>query len=155
MKKYIFLCITLLPLIFLGCIANSNEPSENYSVSGNLIYEGAPLPNATISLDNRVDLTAQSNSNGEFSIKNVPRGDYTITAEKSNPDGSFLEKSSEISVTQDITIESFILPKGVKLLDPTEINATSMQLIWNATNANDFREYKLYKHTSSGLDETT
>jgi len=30
-----------------------------------------------------------------------------------------------------------------------------MSLNWNKTDALDFREYKLYRHTTSGLDETT
>ncbi len=30
-----------------------------------------------------------------------------------------------------------------------------MEIYWNKTDANDFREYKLYMHSTSGLDETT
>lgn len=155
MNNFILIFISIILLTLGGCKDNTSNPTGNYSVSGKLIYDGSPLPDATVSLDNRIDLTTQSNSGGEFSINNVPGGDYNIIVEKTNPDGSFIKKSDDISVTDDIFIESLILPKGVNLFEPTNISATSMQLIWTSTDANDFREYKLYRHTSSGLDETT
>jgi len=153
-----FLTIILLSsaiLVMFSCSEETTKPTGNYSVSGKVIYEGQPLPDATISLNKRLELTVQSNSDGDFTITNVPAGDYTLTAEKINNDGSFLARSSAISVEDDILITSLILPKGVILLDPLNITATSMQLIWNPTDANDFREYKLYRHISSGLDENT
>ena len=52
-------------------------------------------------------------------------------------------------------IESLILPKGVQIFEPENIGPNSMEIKWSATDANDFREYKLYRHISSGLDETT
>jgi hypothetical protein len=155
MKKYIVLLVTILLLTIMGCKENSTEPTGNYSVSGKIMQEGKPLPNASVSLDKRIDLTAQTNSDGEFSIDNVPKGEYTLSVEKTNSDGSFISKSSELSVTDDIFIQSLLLPKGVKMLEPTEVSANSMHLSWTSTDANDFREYKLYRHTSSGLDENT
>lgn len=155
MKTFIFLLATILLLTVTGCKNNSTEPSGNYSVSGKIIHEGKPLPNATVSLDKRDDLTTQSNSDGEFTIANVPKGDYTLNAEKTDTDGSFITRSLEVSVTDDVTIESLLLPKGVKMFEPTKVSATSMHLYWTSTDANDFREYKLYRHTSSGLDENT
>ena len=154
MRK-LFLILFIFFLATIGCKDNSTDPAGNYSVSGKLVYSGKPLPNATVSLDNKADLTTQSNSDGDFAIKNVPKGDYTLNVEKTNSDGSFISKSSELSVSNDIVIESLSLPKGVIILDPTEVDANSMHISWTSTDANDFREYKLYTHTTSGLDENT
>ena len=94
-----FLTIILLSsaiLVMFSCSEETTKPTGNYSVSGKVIYEGQPLADATISLNKRLELTVQSNSDGDFTITNVPAGDYTLTAEKINNDGSFLARSSNI-----------------------------------------------------------
>ena len=149
-----FLIIILL-LTIIGCKDKTTNPDEIFSVSGKLIYEGKPLADAEVSLDKRADLTTQSNSEGNFSIKNVPKGNYTLDVEKTYSDGSYISKSSDLSVTNDVVIESLLLPKAVLLLTPTEVGATTIHLAWTSTDANDFREYKLYRHITSGLDENT
>ena len=155
MKRLFLILLPTTLLLIISCSEDNINPTGNYTVSGKVIYDGQPLAGATVSLDKRIDLTVQSNSTGDFIISNVPGGDYTLNAEKINNDGSFMTRSSEISVTEDILINSLILPKAVRLFEPKNITATSMELSWNSTDANDFREYKLYRHISSGLDETT
>jgi len=155
MKKSI-LILTILALILLtGCKNNSTDPSGSYSVSGKVYNNGQPLPDATISLDKKANYTSQTNSAGEFTIKNVPKGDYSLDVEKTNADGSFLSKTSSIAVANDVYLASILLPKGVTILAPTNITSNSFHLAWTATDANDFREYKLYRAATSGLDETT
>lgn len=153
MKK-LFLLIAII-IAIMSCSEETTNPNATYSVSGKLMHNGNPLPNATISLNDQINLTSQSDANGEFLIKNVPKGDYNLSVNKTNSDGSFISKSSNISVQQDVIIESLILPKGVQIFEPENVGSNSMEIKWSATDANDFREYKLYRHISSGLDETT
>jgi hypothetical protein len=152
-KLLLIFCIT--NLYFASCNKNTTEPTVNNSVSGTIISNGVPVPQATVSLNKRVDLTTESDSTGHFSILNVPNGDYTLTVQKNNTNGSFQEKTSYITVNNDIILQAFLLPRAVKLELPNNIAGTSMSIYWNPTDANDFREYKLYRHLSSGLDENT
>lgn len=51
-----------------------------------------------------------------------------------------------------------MLPDPVVLNEPEierSLESNEVSLSWNKYQAADFREYKLYKHSSSGLDETT
>jgi hypothetical protein len=54
-----------------------------------------------------------------------------------------------------MTLGHLILPVGVQLLPPENISDITLDLSWTLTDAADFREYKVYRHTSSGLDEST
>jgi Carboxypeptidase regulatory-like domain/Carbohydrate binding domain/Fibronectin type III domain len=155
MKKSILVLNVLVFILLTGCKNNSTDPAGGYSVSGKVYNDGQPLPNATISLDKKENYTSQTNSAGEFTIKGVPKGDYSLYVEKTNTDGSFISKTSSITVSNDLYLESILLPKGVTISIPTNITANSFHLTWTSTNANDFREYKLFRATSSGLDETT
>ena len=114
-----------------------------------------PVANAKVSLNNRTDLSSQTAPSGNFSIFNVPDGNYTLSAEKTNSDSSFLATTSYVTVTKDVTLDPLILPKGVKMYSLSNPTSKSLTISWNPTNATDFREYKLYRHTTSGLDETT
>jgi len=54
-----------------------------------------------------------------------------------------------------MTVDNLILPTGVSIIDLQEITDKSIKIIWSKTDASDFREYKIYQHNTSGLDETT
>jgi hypothetical protein len=155
MKCSIQNIIAIALLILAGCKDNAAETLNSYSVQGTVITNGAPVHNATVSLNKRGDLTTATDSSGHFSLKSVPEGNYSLTVEKASTDGSFQSKTTNVSVTNDLSIKDLILPKGVKIQSPSEITANSSVLTWSPTDANDFREYKLYRHTSSGLDEKT
>ena len=48
----------------------------NYEMSGTVLcMAGLPIENATVVIDNKFSLT---NEHGEFSIKNIPAGAYTL-----------------------------------------------------------------------------
>ena len=85
----------------------------------------------------------------------MPEGVYTITAIKSFPEGNFVENTSNLTVTEDTKIDSLFLPKSVIMHQVEDITDESVNLSWSPTDASDFREYKIYRHITSGLDETT
>ena len=153
LKKIIILVYILL-LTILGCKDNPVNPNEKYSVSGKLICNGKSFAGATISLNERNNLTTQSNSEGSFNIKNIPKGHYTLSIDKTETDSSYVKKSFKITVTSDVFLDSNKVPKEVKLLIPQSVTSTSIDLRWNSTDAEDFKEYKLFKYTSPEFDST-
>jgi hypothetical protein len=154
MRKLILFFLIVL-LISIGCTEDSISPTENYSVSGNVLYKGNPVENAVVSIDDDKNLQTQTDEQGEYKFVNIPKGNYNITVSKSNDEGGFTERSTGITVENDVTVESLILPSGVKLYQPENVEDIKMLLKWSMIDANDFREYKIYQHLSSGLDETT
>ncbi len=152
--------ITLLG--FAGC-DESDEPTA-FTVSGFINYENAVIEQVTVSIDNNLDLTTSTDANGYFEISGVERGDYQLYV---NKEISFIsettnetvisssEKVVDISVNSDTEIESLRLPKAVFLYQARNITDTHADISWTPTDDTEFREYKLYRHSSSGLDEST
>jgi len=156
MRNYLNINVFLIILsILISCKENSTESEKFHKVSGTVIYNNVPMENATISLDRMINFTTTSNSSGYFEINNVPEDNYTLYAEKTFSNGSFIELGSEILVYDDVILNSLRLPKAVSMFDPINISSISLKLNWSTSDANDFREYKLYRHATSGLDETT
>jgi hypothetical protein len=155
MKTYIVAFI-LFVLFFMSCKKDTTITSNNKNtVSGKIVSNSIPVANATVSLNKQQNYSTQTDSNGSFSISNVPDGSYSLNINKINPDGTSQERTANITVTEDLTLQSLLLPRPIKILTPANITGTSMMVSWNSTDANDFREYKLYRHSSSGLDENT
>ena len=148
-------------VIFLGfitflasCLTNP-EKNTFYSVSGNLIMNGEPVANANIFIDGYSNLKTTSEDDGRFLIKEVPEGTQTIKINKSFNDSSHINFSKKIEVLSDLDLDSLLLPKPVLLHQITITTKTCISLFWDKSTASDFREYKVYRHFSSGLDENT
>lgn len=154
--------------VVLGCVAFagilciltscSRQPTDSdglYKVMGTVYHAGQPLVGATVSLDDAMNYTTETNQEGYFQISNVVEGNHEIRFSKSFDNGSFTTRTEDIIVVSDVDLSSLILPKAVVLYEITTITYSSATLSWSATDASDFREYKLYRHTTSGLDETT
>jgi hypothetical protein len=161
MKKYLIIFSILLYLFVSSCKEDPSNPTNptipagEYTVNGKLIYEGNPFPGATVSLDNRSDLTTRSDSQGEFSIVNVPEGEYELGVYKVYGDGAFITKSIELTVHDSVTVSPIIIARIVRLLNPIIVGSDLIKVIWNSTDATDFSDYKLYRHTNPDFDETT
>lgn len=148
--------ILIVATFFLSCSEDSTTPEKNvFTVSGYLMYDDKPLSSATISLDEKINYTTTSESDGSFKIADVPKGEYNLKIEKTFDNGSFLSKSTNLEVNDDVILDQFKLPLGVFLYDATNIIYSQATITWSATEANDFREYKLFRNLTSGLDENT
>lgn len=141
--------------LLISCKNNSTELEKFHKISGTVIYNNSPMDNAKISLDRIINFTTTSDSSGYFEINNVPEGNYTFYVEKTFSNGSFTELNSDILVNSEVILNSLRLPKAVSMFEPIGISSTSIKLYWSSSDASDFREYKLYRHPTSGLDETT
>lgn len=164
MKKYFWGVVVLLLLIAGSCKDKSTNPEDNehsgdhtkYTINGTLICNKIPLPNAMLSLKGvEIIKYAYSNSEGQFSIQNIPPGEYTLYVEKHFDDISFITSSFYIYVKKDTMIGILTIPKPLHFLEPVTINESSIKLIWSSTDATHFKEYKLYRKFYPNFDENT
>ncbi len=153
--KY-FIILIILGIIILGCSNETTDPNNGlYSISGKVSNSYGPVASAIVTVDKKLNWETTTSASGEFSISNVSSGDHTLYIEKKGQDEEFVEMNYPISVSTDLIINNLILPIPVRLYPPANITQTEMTILWNQTDAQDFREYKLYTKDSPGLDETT
>jgi len=147
--------ILLLVTFFVSCEDSSSAEPNRFSVEGTILYRGMPFENVRVTLNGSSLQTATTNANGLFKITDVPPGEHTLTSSRVFDDGTFIERSNTILVDGDIFLDPQVLPRAVQLYPPINTTDNSSHITWSPTDAADFREYKLYRHLSSGLDETT
>ncbi|WP_405246092.1 carbohydrate binding domain-containing protein [Cellulophaga sp. Asnod2-G02] len=161
-NKVLSYIIIIASISFFACEKSSdNEPT--FTVSGFTTYNGGKIEAVEVSIDNKFNLTALSDENGYFIISGISRGEHSLKMTKafdangsSNEESkSYSAKTIEIDVNQNTEINNLKLPKAVSLFDPNLTSESSVNLEWSKTDDDDFREYKLYRHNSSGLDEST
>ncbi len=153
----------LIVAIFLSCEDDGTSSQELHSVSGYVFYSDLPAENITVSIDGKINHMVRTNSDGYFNLAGVRPGDHQLTIRKNLTKShksaanvqSFSEKTYDISVYEDLVLNFLKLPKAVQLYDADAITSSSAELAWSPTDDDNFREYKLYKHNTSGLDETT
>jgi hypothetical protein len=155
MRNFRILCfLALSAMLFAGC--QKEEKSTIFSVSGYLKMNDMPVSGATLIIDELEQYKATSDANGYFHIDNVSQGIHKLKAEKKYSDNTYILKSSDLDVNTDISLDNLILPNPVSIVDLTlDSTNNKVTIRWNKSLAEDFREYKLYSHNTSGLDETT
>lgn len=149
-----FLNIFFLLTILCACDKDSDEISDVITIEGTVQTNSSVIPNATVIIDSKINWSTKTDENGYFKIEDVTKGEHQLMISKNFDEGSFIEKSYEINSAVDIVLNILTLPNPVSLNEP-EINLNSIKLNWNSSQADDFREYKVYRKTDSGLDETT
>ncbi len=147
--------VILYVLFIYSCSETSTNLTDTFTVKGVVMSAGLPVENATISIDSMYNYTTTSNSNGSFEIKDVSKGDHQLKMEKKNSDNSFTQQTIDIGVYSDVVLNNLILPKPVRLYDSVSVEENTITIRWSPSDAEDFREYKLYRHTSAGIDENT
>ncbi len=158
MKKSLLLFFGLAFLV-LSCNKEKESSIETaLTVSGYLNNGKSPVANAIIDIDDLVQYQVASNTEGFFEIKNVTSGSHKLNYKVGSDEGSFSKITETIEINDDLFLDSRTLPNPVTLYDPeiqNNLESNNVTLFWNKYIGTDFREYKLYKHSSSGLDETT
>jgi len=148
--------IYILVLIIFTIISCKETDDGLHSVSGFLYIKNKPVIDATVSLDEMIQYSTKTNSQGYFKIDNISTGQYQLKAAKISADSSFVIKSYDIDVNTNINLDSIILPNPVAIENCTLDSSTNkVTIAWSKSSAKDFREYKVYSHPTSGLDETT
>lgn len=152
--------IPFLLIILFVCIACSSDDSGgNFTISGFVTYDDVAADQVEVSVDDKFNLTTTTNSDGYFQITGVSQGEHILTASKTingnDESSTFSEKSYTLSINEDTELNELRLPKAVELFSVNSIDITQAEISWSLTDDPEFREYKLYRHNSSGLDETT
>ncbi len=155
MKK---LSLLIFAISLTCCDSEKEVATGTLTVSGVLTNGTVPVANATVDIDDLVQYQVRSDVNGFFEIENVSSGSHTLNYEISSDNGAFSKVTDPLEINGNLFLDSLMLPDPVMLNNPEvqrSIESNEISLSWNKYQASDFREYKLYKHSSSGLDETT
>jgi hypothetical protein len=154
MRCLLFLLI-FAAIVIPGCEEKSSDPLPIHIISGTVYYNDNPAQSASVSVDDFANWRVETDSDGYFEIADVSEGVHSLKSTLIMEDGSFSERSQEIMVLGDVEIDSLTLPEAIELYPPDSITDNSISLRWSPSDANDFREYKLFRGNSSGLDENT
>jgi hypothetical protein len=150
------LVILLSIVITFSCKKDKEEDIDLFNISGYLISNGEPMGNAEVSIDELEQYKTTTDGEGFFAISKVSPGQHTLYANKTFEMGHFIQRSFDLDLNADLLLEELILPNPVAItgvvMDTIENKAT---ITWNTSYADDFREYKLYSHNTTGLDENT
>jgi hypothetical protein len=149
--------IILLTAIILILGSCSKDPVPTHNLSGYVYHQGRPSGDIPVALrEGRVVVrSAQTDADGYFSFADVPESRYTVTAQQTYDNGSFVENSADLVLTGDVQIDTLRLPEPVVLYPVVDFTNKSATLAWSVYPSGNFYEYKIYRHTTSGLDETT
>ena len=155
MIKKIFI-ITILMLF--GC-SEKDSNSNSVSVTGVVKTSAGVVENASVSLNDLIQYTVTTDENGYFNIDNVNQGEYNLNIKKTIEGGSYSSRTDTVIVfDNDINLNDITLPEPVTLsvsqIEST-IEGNTVTLTWDTYDGDDFREYKLYRNNTSGLDENT
>lgn len=143
-------------LILMSCSKDGTNPDSNsYTVTGKISNENGPISGASVSIDKKLNWTVKSSTSGEFRIDNVSEGEHNLSVSKTENDDSFIEQNENLAVYSNVNLDLIKLPLPVKMHEALNITVSDISLSWDSTDAEDFREYKIYRNDSPGLDEIT
>ncbi len=154
MKWTLFILVIMGIALLISC-DSPTEKTATYTVSGTVSQYGLPKEGAQVIVDRKANYSVLSSDDGSFQIDGIPEGDHDLVVKFTEADGTSSESINPISVYTDIILDGLILPVPVRLNQVSEITDKTLSMSWNQSSAPDFREYKLYRHTTAGLDEST
>ncbi|WP_254330265.1 carboxypeptidase-like regulatory domain-containing protein [Corallococcus exiguus] len=110
-----------------------------------------------MTLGTGADIRTLTDETGHFILSNVEAGAYTLHL-RYEADGAAVEAQRDVNVEGNVLFENLTLPLPVELTaleGARTVDDTKVVLRWPQAFAHGFREYKVYRHTTSGLDEFT
>lgn len=155
MKKLVYLFVLCCFLLIGSCNKEDSPESSVFNISGRLLVNSIPTKNVTVNIDELEQYKATTDEKGHFVIENVTKGEHILNASSNEDDQSFTQRSFEIDVNADLILNNLELPNPVTVTYTLDSLTNLVTISWNKSFAEDFREYKLYSHSSSGLDENT
>jgi len=139
---------------FQAC--QSDEPEGIPGLTGIVTSLGEPVPNAAVTLSNdAVNYGQTTGLDGKFVFTGIDKGEYILTVKAEDQNSKFIQYQKNVSVLSETSEEDIELPEGVTLLEPSKVTDSSVELKWTKSTIPNFLEYKLYRHSTSGLDEAT
>jgi hypothetical protein len=87
-----------------------NSAAATYTVSGTIFSAtncGGTVQGATVSINTNPVITATTNSNGSFTLQNVPAGNWTITPSYPGATAVFFPATQAVTVSSNTSSQSF------------------------------------------------
>lgn len=128
---------------------------DGFELSGQVLSARGPVPDAVVTLGS--GLQTRTDETGHFTLSGVESGAHTLHL-RYEEDGAAVEDQREVNVDGDVRLDPLTLPVPVELTaqgGERKLDETMVVLQWTQAFARGFREYKVYRHTTSGLDEST
>jgi hypothetical protein len=151
MNRFLFLIVIL--LFAAGC-KKDKTTEQHYSVSGKVSNIDANAGNVTLLLSNSEhSYSGVASATGDFAIPEVAPGQYNLRVSQDKTQGHVERNISTNVEGQDVILE-LILPEPVQIFSPAHTDR-SITLSWTRSSDSGFREYKVYRGYTAGLDETT
>ena len=156
MKLKIFILLLLSVILASACKKDKEENNDLFTISGYILSDGEPMGDAEVNVDMLEQYKATTNDEGYFSIDNVSPGKHTLNAVKTFEMGYYIKRSFDVDLNTDVLLDELILPNPVAIVGVVMDTIENLVTVsWNSSRADDFREYKLYSHNTTGLDENT
>ncbi|WP_340198991.1 carboxypeptidase regulatory-like domain-containing protein [Ascidiimonas sp. W6] len=142
MKKIIYVLFTF--SILISCSEDKVDTFVTGEISGTVVSDGdnEPIENVKISTSPN-SKTVFTNANGEFTLEEVPTGDYSLKAEKdgwvTNFEAVSLTESATVTVIFELELETATNrpPATPVLITPTDLAIdvpVEQQFVWNASD---------------------
>ncbi len=162
MKSFSNLILVLLLFTVSACNFRKDNPTEptttdKVKITGKITLNGIPVSGAAISIDDVLNWKTSTDEKGEFEIVGVTKGKHNFLAQKFINDQVVSQKTS-ISITDNNTeLGEIKLPPPPKMfkIDSSGDSKTELKIAWSRVNDSEFKEYKVYRKTDQGIDETT
>lgn len=146
-----FVCVLLIGLL-VTC--SEDEAAKSYVIRGSIVYKRQPLQGTSIVIDNKLNLRAISDGEGNFAIAGVSAGIHTIeiTNDASGDGVAEYALSKEVMVQTDVSLPSFSISEESNL-QIIETDLSSIKLAWQPADfESGFLKYELYRALDDELD---
>lgn len=163
MKKLFYL-FGILSLLFISACDQFTGPDEeqpqplkgDINITGQVMTNNQPVQDALVTVSNVVNWSARTDANGNFTIKNIIKGEHQIVVVKEYSSGNKSVHQTKIGLNDtEINVGVINLPQPVTLnaLDVSAVNNSEIKVSWKSTAASNFIEYRVIKNYTAVLDE--
>lgn len=154
MKKLLYIYPALLLFLFAGCSEDTINSYGLGTITGTVVTDGnnEPVENVRIST-NPTSSTVFTDENGNFTIKNIPEGEYSIQARKEGFvtafEGATILPNAEVNVIFEVKTENQnnrqpATPTLISPEDNAEGENLNINFAWSTTDPeNDDLTYEL------------
>lgn len=154
MKNIYFLLFLSLVLVSCGKEDKSVSPEVSAVVRGRISVPGETISYSTVKLDNDPQQSATS-QNGTFEFYGVTNGEHTLSISSALSSGSSITKTITFSVSfNNVDFGTVVLPRPSNIIVLDSLSkAGSLTLKWNRSTDPEFKEYSLYRKSTSNVDD--
>ena len=149
------LIISLLLFVLISCDSKDITIQDGYTLKGNLKSLTENVSNVSVLLDGATVYQTTTDSEGNFEIKKIEKGMYSLSYKQTQSDSSFTSNYMNVKITNDTTLINLELPRPVLIYSSKNITSSTVEISWSQCNSQGFYEYKIFRKEDTGLDETT